>query len=132
MGLLRNEPGGILTMREWMTTGLTSLNCLTRPFDRLQTPVYALYPVPAIVCAAILLSTRKLGISLPSNPPDCWWELFDAEWDDVWSIAGYIMRLYRTRTTEELRRPLGLLTKKDVRRWIEQNVPQKSLQGMEF
>jgi len=87
--------------------------------DALQTPVYALYTVPTIVSAAILLTVRHLGISLPSEPSNCWWELFDAEWEDVWSVAGYIMRLYRPRDEEEEWRPVGLVHKKDVRRWLE-------------
>ncbi|EJD05750.1 cyclin-like protein [Fomitiporia mediterranea MF3/22] len=89
--------------------------------DALQTPVYALYPVPTIVCAAILLTTRNLRVSLPSQSPDCWWELFDAEWEDVWSVAGYIMRLYRRRSPDDTARPLGLTSKRDVRRWLETN-----------
>ncbi|TFK55198.1 cyclin-like protein [Heliocybe sulcata] len=89
--------------------------------DALQTPVYALYPVPTIVSAAILLATRHLHIALPSTPPNCWWELFDAEWDDVWSVCGYVMRLYRTRSAEDEERVKGMLTKKDVRRWLEEH-----------
>lgn len=86
-----------------------------------QTSVYALYPIPTIVCAAILLSVRYLHIPLPSAPPVCWWELFDAEWEDVWSVSGYIMRLYRERTDEERKRVVGLVNKRDVRRWLEDN-----------
>jgi len=51
----------------------------------------------------------------------CWWELFDAEWEDVWSVSGYIMRLYRKRTDEERKRVLGMINKKEVRRWLEEN-----------
>ena len=86
-----------------------------------QTPVYALYQIPTIVCAAILLATRHLNIHLPSQPPVCWWELFDARWEDVWSISGYIMRLYRQRTPEESRRVLGMVNKQEVRKWLENN-----------
>ncbi|EMD38490.1 hypothetical protein CERSUDRAFT_113662 [Gelatoporia subvermispora B] len=75
--------------------------------DALQTPVYALYPVPTIVSAAIMLTTRHLGISLPSSPENRWWELFDAEWEDVWSVCGYIMRLYRERDAEDQKRLWG-------------------------
>ncbi|KIJ60646.1 hypothetical protein HYDPIDRAFT_177349 [Hydnomerulius pinastri MD-312] len=91
--------------------------------DALQTPVYALYAVPTIVSAAILLATRHLGISLPSTPPNCWWDLFDAPWDDVWGVCGYIMRLYRDRTEEERLRVIGMVNKKDVRKWLEENPP---------
>ncbi|EKM82819.1 hypothetical protein AGABI1DRAFT_89509 [Agaricus bisporus var. burnettii JB137-S8] len=87
--------------------------------DAFQTPVYALYQVPTIVCAAILLTVRHLGLSLPSEAPHCWWELFDAAWEDMWSVCGYIMRLYRERGAEERRRVLGLVAKKDVRRWLD-------------
>ncbi|KDQ60641.1 hypothetical protein JAAARDRAFT_125034 [Jaapia argillacea MUCL 33604] len=89
--------------------------------DALQTPVYALYPVPTVVSAAILLATRHLGISLPSTPPNCWWELFDAEWEDVWSVCGYIMRLYRDRSEEDPEEIEALLSKKDLRRWLEEH-----------
>jgi signal recognition particle receptor subunit alpha len=81
--------------------------------------VYALYQVPTIVCAAILLTVRHLGLSLPSEAPHCWWELFDASWEDMWSVCGHMMRLYRERGAEERRRVLGLVSKKDVRRWLE-------------
>ncbi|KAI0781059.1 cyclin-L1 [Trametes elegans] len=91
--------------------------------DALQTPVYALYAVPTIVSAAILLATRQLGISLPSSPESCWWELFDANWEDVWSVAGYIMRLYRERSPEDQARVLGLVSKKGIRLWLEDHAP---------
>ncbi|KAG8217318.1 cyclin-like protein [Butyriboletus roseoflavus] len=89
--------------------------------DALQTPAYALYAVPTIVSAAILLAVRHLGISLPSTPPNCWWDLFDAAWDDVWSVCGQIMRLYRDRTQEERFRVMSLMNKKEVRKWLEEN-----------
>ncbi|TFK42744.1 cyclin-like protein [Crucibulum laeve] len=89
--------------------------------DALQTPVYALYQIPTIVSAAILLATRNLQIPLPSTPPNCWWELFDAAWEDIWSVCGYIMRLYRERDVSERRRVMGMLTKKEVRRWLEEH-----------
>ncbi|KAG1749025.1 cyclin-like protein [Suillus paluster] len=90
--------------------------------DALQTPVYALYAVPTIVSAAILLTSRQLDISLPSSPPNCWWDLFDAPWEDVWSVCGCIMHLYRDRTGEDRMRVLRLVSKKDVRGWLEENV----------
>lgn len=87
----------------------------------MQTPVYALYSVPTIVSAAILLTTRHLDIGLPCSPEKCWWELFDADWEDIWSVCGYIMRLYRERTREEQTRVMGLVSKKAVRKWLEDN-----------
>jgi hypothetical protein len=90
--------------------------------SRLQTAVYALYAVPTVVSAAILLTTRRLGISLPSSPENCWWELFDVEWEDLWSVCGHIMRLYRERTTAERIEIMGLISKKDLRQWLEGRV----------
>ncbi|CAL1704327.1 unnamed protein product [Somion occarium] len=109
--------------------GLTSKeNVCTRAWgylnDALQTPVYALYAVPTIVCAAILLATRHLRVPLPSQPPNCWWELFDADWEDVWSVCGYIMRLYRDRDPDEQKRLFTMVSKKGVRKWLEDNGPQ--------
>ncbi|KAG9126459.1 hypothetical protein FRC07_003353 [Ceratobasidium sp. 392] len=37
--------------------------------DALQTPVYALYPVPTIACAALHLAARHAGIPLPGDAP---------------------------------------------------------------
>jgi hypothetical protein len=82
----------------------------------MQTPVYALYQVPTIVSAAILLTTRYLRISLPSQ----WWELFDAEWEDVWSVCGHIMRLYRPRTQEEKLTVDRLVARQEVKKWLEE------------
>ncbi|KAL1746084.1 cyclin-like protein [Schizophyllum fasciatum] len=89
--------------------------------DAHQTPVYALYPVPTIVSAAILLTVRELRIPLPSEPPNAWWELFDAEWVDIWSVCGHIMRLYRDRPASETERLAGMVTKKGVRKWLQDN-----------
>src|SRR5882762_3391700 len=90
-------------------------------FGRLQTPVYGLYAIPTIVSAAILLTTRHLHISLPSTLPNCWWDLFDATWEDVWNVCGYVMRLYRDRGIDERMRVVGMVGKKEVRRWLEEH-----------
>lgn len=90
-----------------------------QPSYRLQTPVYALYSVPTIVSAAILLTSRHLSISLPSGPPNPWWELFDSDWEDIWSVSGYIARLYRETPTEEKNLVMRLVTKQAVREWLE-------------
>ncbi|KAG6817089.1 hypothetical protein H0H87_012857 [Tephrocybe sp. NHM501043] len=95
--------------------------------DALQTPVYAVYQVPTIVSAAILLTVRHLNIPLPSTPPNCWWELFDASWEDIWSVCGYVMRLYRKRSVKDNNRVVGMVTKKGVRKWLEGYGPQNSI-----
>jgi len=85
--------------------------------------VYAIYPIPVIVCAAILLVIRHLQLGIPSDPTASpgWWDLFDAPFEDVWIVAGLIMRLYRPRTSSEQSRVKRLLTKKDVRRWLDES-----------
>ena len=83
--------------------------------DALQTPVYALYPVPTIVSAAILLPSRTLPVPLPKG----WWALFDCEWEDVWTVCGTIMRLYRARELDEGTKVKGMLRKEGVRRYLE-------------
>ena len=87
----------------------------------LQTPVFALYSVPTIVASAILLTIRQLGLTLPSSPSENWWELFDTEWEDVWNVSGFIMRLYRPRAPEEKQKVMRLVNKKEVRKWLETN-----------
>ena len=74
--------------------------------------MYVLYQNPTIVSAAILLSERQVGIGLPGG----WWELFDAEWEDMWSVCGYIMRLYRARSEDETRATMAIVRKHDLRR----------------
>lgn len=101
-----------LTSSRWLHLFL----CTTR---RLQTPVYSIFQVPTIVSAAILLTTRHLNISLPSTRPNCWWELFDAEWDDIWIVCGFIMRLYRERDPAEMMKVVKMVNKTEVRRWLE-------------
>jgi hypothetical protein len=86
-------------------------------FPRLHTPVYALYPVPTIVCATILLTIRQLAIPLP----DLWWGIFDAEWEDIWVVAANIMRLYRPQDLSDRRQSLSLLSKHDVRQYLATN-----------
>ncbi|KAG7086590.1 hypothetical protein E1B28_002535 [Marasmius oreades] len=92
--------------------------------DAMQTPVFSLYQVPTIVSAAIYLTTRHLKISLPSKSPHGWWELFDAEWEDLWSVCGYIMRLYRERKEEDRKRVVTMIAKQGVRKWLEENPPE--------
>lgn len=112
------ELGVISTMRE---SWLSSYFFQWYPHDiigSLQTPVYALYAIPTIVSASILLTTRYLKISLPTS----WWTLFDAAWEDVWSVCGFVTRLYREREPEERRMVAGMVGKKEIRRWLEENV----------
>ena len=43
----------------------------------------------------------------------------DADWEDVWGVCGYIMRLYRSRGVEEQTRVFSMVSKKGVRQWLE-------------
>lgn len=60
--------------------------------DALRTNVYVCYQPPTIACAVIYLAARTAGVTLPTNPP--WWEIFDAELEDLENIAGVILSLY--------------------------------------
>lgn len=88
-------------------------------YDRLQTPVYALYPSATVAAAAVFLTCRQLQIPLPSDPVNPWWELFDSELEDIMSICGAIQRLYRPRSDREKRLVMTLVSKKEVRKWLE-------------
>jgi hypothetical protein len=89
---------------------------LTRDI-RLQTPVYAIFPFPAIACASIFISTREHGITLPEG----WHDLFDADGDDMLNIGGFIMRLYRERSKEDETTwvKLAIGGKRALRKWLE-------------
>lgn len=92
---------------------------LTDTRSSLQTPVYACYPFQAIATACIFLTCRELQVPLPSSTQHPWWELFDADIDDITSICGYIQRLYRPRTDHERNLIATLVSKREVRRWLE-------------
>ncbi|KAG8932168.1 hypothetical protein FRC02_001585 [Tulasnella sp. 418] len=91
--------------------------------DALQTPVYAVYPPSTIAAACIFLTCRQLAVSLPSEADQPWWELFDANLEDIMSICGYIQRLYRPRTEGEKDLVTKLVTKKELRKWLEDKKP---------
>ncbi|KAF8919660.1 cyclin-like protein [Mucidula mucida] len=84
--------------------------------DAMQTPVYTLYQVPTIVSAAILLTSRHMQIPLP----DRWWVLFDAEWEDVWTVCGFITTLYHAEPCQDWKVE-AMMDKKDVRQWVEEH-----------
>ena len=64
----------------------------------LLTHLYAIHQPHTLACASILLCTRLLRIPLPKD----WWILFDVEWEDIWSCAGTVMRLWRDWGLEPL------------------------------
>ena len=106
-------------MREFLAHSsywfLTSLHSL-------QTPVYAIYPFAVVATACIFLTCRQLEVPLPSDPANPWWELFDATLEDVTSISGYILRLYRPRREEDRKLTMRLVNKVAVRKWLEEHV----------
>ncbi|KAG9010851.1 hypothetical protein FRB90_007582 [Tulasnella sp. 427] len=87
--------------------------------DALQTPVYAIYPFPTIAVACIFLTCRKLQIPLPEQPSHPWWSLFDADLGDITAICGYILRLYRPRSEAEKQLVMALVSKTELRKWLE-------------
>ncbi|XP_015041435.1 cyclin-L1 [Drosophila pseudoobscura] len=60
--------------------------------DSLRTDVFMRYTPEAIACACIYLSTRKLNIPLPSNPP--WFGIFRVPMADITDICYRVMELY--------------------------------------
>lgn len=58
------------------------------------------YQPPTIACAVIWLAARTAQVKLPTSPP--WWELFDAELEDIENVSRHIMRLYALRLPPNL------------------------------
>ncbi|KAM3582489.1 hypothetical protein VKS41_005135 [Umbelopsis sp. WA50703] len=62
--------------------------------DGLRTIVYVVYHPPVIACASIWLACRDCGIKLPTNPDAQWWDLFEADMQDIQAVASHIKSLY--------------------------------------
>ncbi|KAK3819552.1 MAG: cyclin-like protein [Benniella sp.] len=60
--------------------------------DGLRTSVYICYQPPTIACSVIWLAAREAGVPLPTSP--AWWEVLDADLEDIENIAGHIKSLY--------------------------------------
>ncbi|KAJ7379576.1 Cyclin-L1 [Desmophyllum pertusum] len=60
--------------------------------DSFRTNIFVRYSPETIACACIFLSSRQLGISLPTRPP--WWELFGAKLEDLEEISLTLLSLY--------------------------------------
>jgi len=71
--------------------------------DSFRTTIFCEYQPETIACACIFLAARMLKIPLPSQPIH-WYELFDAQTEDVEKIALRILELYSNvfRPYEEL------------------------------
>lgn len=52
------------------------------------------YPPQVIASSAIYLAAEKLQFSLPSEKPNCWWEVFDSNLEDINVIKSEILSLY--------------------------------------
>eukprot|EP00794_Sanderia_malayensis_P015021 gene15021-16571_t len=79
--ILEHEKNIALTQRAW--------NYMN---DGLRTNVFLKYAPEKIGCACIFLAARTLKIVLPLRPP--WWELFDADLEEIEEIALAIMEIY--------------------------------------
>ncbi|KAG0240768.1 cyclin-like protein [Mortierella sp. GBAus27b] len=60
--------------------------------DGLRTSIYICYQPPTIACSVIWLAAREAGVPLPTTP--AWWEVLDADLEDIENIAGHIKSLY--------------------------------------
>ncbi|KAJ3045529.1 hypothetical protein HDV00_009186 [Rhizophlyctis rosea] len=85
--------------------GLTSNEALTQMAwsymnDSGRTIVSVCYQPSVIACAVIFLAARKCGVKLPTTPP--WWELFEAELEDIEIICTHILHLYQRPIRRDL------------------------------
>merc|ERR1719494_127699 len=60
--------------------------------DSLRSDVFVRYTPEVIACACIFLAARQLKMILPSKP--AWWELFDAQYEEIEDISLRILKLY--------------------------------------
>jgi len=66
--------------------------------DSLRSDVFVRFTPTTIACACIYLAARNEKVPLPARPP--WYELFDANCDDIEDIAISILRLYSRPKTK--------------------------------
>lgn len=69
--------------------------------DSFRTDVFIRYQPEKIACACIYLTARKLGISLPNNPP--WYGVFKTNETEITDICYRILALYK-RTKPQIDR----------------------------
>lgn len=60
--------------------------------DSYRTIIHILYQPNIIACAIIHMTSKSLGIGLPSSPP--WYAVFDSELADIILIEEMILDLY--------------------------------------
>ncbi|KAJ3299431.1 hypothetical protein HK104_008937 [Borealophlyctis nickersoniae] len=68
--------------------------------DSLRTNICVCYQPSTIACAVIFLAARVCKVKLPTNPP--WWEVFEANFEDLENIAGHILNLYKGPVKRDL------------------------------
>ncbi|KAI9034354.1 cyclin-like protein, partial [Hyaloraphidium curvatum] len=95
LGLSSNRE---LCQKAWNCLNDQRAHLLTRR-ARLRTPISVAYPVHTVACAAIWLAARQIGIALPTVPP--WWQVFDAELEDLETISLILLDLYARRVPED-------------------------------
>ncbi|KAJ2653129.1 hypothetical protein IWW40_000783 [Coemansia sp. RSA 1250] len=60
--------------------------------DLLRTPIYVCFQPETIACGAIFLAAHTCSVPLPASP--AWWTVFDANDEDVITVAKAIKALY--------------------------------------
>ncbi|KAJ3053389.1 hypothetical protein HK097_004396 [Rhizophlyctis rosea] len=68
--------------------------------DSCRTIVSVCYQPSVIACAVIFLAARFSEVKLPTNPP--WWDLFEADLEDMEIICGHILNLYQRPVRRDL------------------------------
>ncbi|KAJ1799926.1 hypothetical protein LPJ59_001481 [Coemansia sp. RSA 2399] len=63
--------------------------------DLLRTPTYLCFQPETIACGVIYLAAYECDVPLPTSPP--WWNIFDANGEDVVHVARATIALYLRR-----------------------------------
>jgi len=66
----------------------------------LRTNICVRFKPEEIAAASLYFAARRLGISLPENPP--WWELFDTALPSIEDICYHVIQLYNKPKTQEI------------------------------
>lgn len=70
----------------------------------MRTEVCVIFDAPTIACASIALAAERLGLHLPTEAPNVWWEIFGVESDDMVYVQQEIRSLYEKPKVSSRRR----------------------------
>jgi len=82
--------------------------------DGLRTDMFVRYKPETIACACIFLAARVCQVPLPMEP-NSWWELFDADQEQIIDICNMLLQLYsrpKSQSWGKLERTVAALREK--------------------